>query len=293
MIYGVKLAVSYFLGTDTAGRRLTVFPDDTFIVSYPRSGNTWVRFLVANLLHHTEAVSFTNIEKFVPDCEAKSSRYMKKVSRPRVIKSHEYFDHRYPRVLYIVRDPRDVVLSYYDFERKYRHIDDTYPLPKYVSDFVAGRLSSRCWGTWGENVGSWTSSRMGQESFLLLRYEDMKEDASVAVREIAEFFNIHAEEEGIKTALDRSSAQRMRQLEQRESDQWVSTKGKRADIPFIRAAVTGGWRSKLSSESIAEIEDAWGLLMKSLNYELVNRRAESDMSLRGRDHQWVVTRGYI
>jgi len=291
MIYGAKLTISYLLGTDIAGRRIAVFPDDTFIVSYPRSGNTWVRFLVANLLHPTKTVSFANIEKFVPDCEAKSSRYLRKVPRPRIIKSHEYFDHRYPKVLYIVRDPRDVVLSYYDFERKYRHIDDAYPLPKYVSDFVAGRLSSRGWGTWGENAGSWISSRMRQDTFLLLRYEDMKEDASGAVQKIAKLFNIQAEEERIKMVLERSSAQRMRQLEERESEQWVSTRGKRADIPFIRSAVTGGWRSKLSANSIAEIEDAWGPLMKSLDYELVSHRAKTNASHRGSEYQLVTTRG--
>ena len=97
-------------------------PDDTFIVSYPRSGNTWTRFLVANLLFADRPVTFANIEELVPDAEAQSSLYMKRVPSPRVIKSHEYFDHRYPKMLYIVRDPRDVVLSYYNFSRKYRQI---------------------------------------------------------------------------------------------------------------------------------------------------------------------------
>jgi hypothetical protein len=41
-----------------------------------------------------------------------------------------------------VRDPRDVALSYYDFQRKYMQIDDAYPLEQYVEDFVQGRLIS-------------------------------------------------------------------------------------------------------------------------------------------------------
>src|SRR5215469_6269647 len=115
MIYGFKKVVTYIFGTDVAGRTLAVFADDTFIVSYPRSGNTWTRFLIANLLHPEQPASFANIERLIPDCEAQSSRYMKRASRPRIIKSHEYFDPRYKKVIYIVRDPRDVALSYYDF----------------------------------------------------------------------------------------------------------------------------------------------------------------------------------
>src|SRR5258708_3122917 len=159
MIYGVQRIVKFILGRDIAGRDLSVYADDTFIVSYPRSGNTWTRFLVANLLHPDEPANFANIERLVPDSEAQSCRYFKSISRPRLIKSHQYFDPRYKKVIYIVRDPRDVALSYYDFQRKYRQIEDGYPLSQYVEDFVGGRLSSADWGTWGENVGSWVPAR--------------------------------------------------------------------------------------------------------------------------------------
>src|ERR1700685_1517671 len=115
MLYGVKYVLKYLLGRDLAGRNLAVYPDDTFLVSFPRSGNTWIRFLIANLLNPGIEVSFTNIERLIPDTASKSSRTMKREARPRIIKSHEYFDVRYPKVIYIVRDPRDVALSYYDF----------------------------------------------------------------------------------------------------------------------------------------------------------------------------------
>ena len=54
-------------GLNRGGRNFPVFPDDTFLVSYPRSGNTWTRFLIANLISHDEPVTFANIEKKIPD----------------------------------------------------------------------------------------------------------------------------------------------------------------------------------------------------------------------------------
>ncbi len=275
MIWGIKRIVKYTLGTDVAGRSLTVYPNDTFIVSYPRSGNTWTRFLVANLVHRDRPVTFNNIESLIPDCEAMSSRYMKRVPRPRIIKSHEYFDPRYKKVIYIVRDPRDVALSYYDFSRKYRHIDDSYPLTSYVSDFVNGRLSSSDWGTWGENVASWFHTRNGRPGFLLLRYEDMQADTAAELAKVACFLGIEPAPDRIAAAVERSSADRMRGMEKTESDQWVGTKNKRSDLPFVRTATSGLWKEKLPAASIAEIESAWGPLMAALGYELSARDANA------------------
>ena len=124
MMYSVKKLWKNAMGMDIAGRTLAVRADDTFIISYPRSGNTWTRFLIANLTHPEEPVTFANIERLIPDAEAQSSRYMRGIPSPRMVKSHSYFDPRYPKVIYIVRDPRDVALSYYDFSRKYRQIED-------------------------------------------------------------------------------------------------------------------------------------------------------------------------
>jgi hypothetical protein len=270
MIYGIQTVVKYILGTDRAERNFAVYPDDTFVVSYPRSGNTWTRFLIANLVYPDKNVGFTNIEKLIPDTSSQSNRALKATPRPRIIKTHEYFDHRYPKIIYIVRDPRDVALSYYDFQRKYMQIDDAYPLPRYVEDFVEGRLVSVGWGTWGENVASWIFTRGKRKEFLLLRYEDMMKDTHHELTRIAEFLEIEPESGRLQKAIEHSSADRMRELEKREADQWVATKNRRKDIPFVRVAKSGGWRTSLPENCVRQIEEAWGDLMTTLGYELVS-----------------------
>ncbi len=101
-------------------RDITIFPDDVFLTSYPRSGNTWMRFLVGNLLHQEKPVTFLNMEGLVPDMYKHSDRTLRHLPRPRILKSHECFDPRYRRIIYIVRDPRDVVVSNYHWEMKKR-----------------------------------------------------------------------------------------------------------------------------------------------------------------------------
>lgn len=270
MIYGVRVVLTYILGTDKAGRNFTVHPDDTFVVSYPRSGNTWTRFLIANLVYPGEGVTFANIERFIPDTSVQSNRTLKRTPRPRIIKTHEYFDHRYQRMIYIVRDPRDVALSYYDFDRKYRHIEDGYPLEAWVDDFVRGNLTSAGWGTWGQNVASWLYTRGRRSDFLLLRYEDMIDDTPRELARIAHHLGIEATPERLSAVIEQSSADRMRELEKLGQNEWVVTKMHRKDIPFVRVAKAGGWRTNLPEPCVALIESAWGDVMTTLGYELVS-----------------------
>jgi Sulfotransferase domain len=270
MNYHLELMVKKLLGIDIAGRNFAIFPDDTFLVSYPRSGNTWTRFLIANLVNPGVDVSFKNIERLIPDTSSQSSRALRRAPRPRIIKTHEYFDHRCRKIVCIVRDPRDVALSYYDFQRKYRHIEDGYPLVKYVDDFVSGRLNSKDWGTWGENVASWLYTRGKSNDFLLLRYEDMIEDPVRELARTATFLGIASDPARIEQAVQRSSADRMREMEKSQSADWVATKNHRTDIPFVRLAKSGGWKEKLPEECVVQIEAAWGETMLALGYELVS-----------------------
>lgn len=273
MIYGIKVVLKYLLGTDKANRNFRVFPDDTFVVSYPRSGNTWTRFLIANLVYPNESVSFLNIEKLIPDTSSQSSLALKRTPRPRIIKTHCYFDHRYRKTIYVVRDPRDVVLSNYDFQRKYRQIEDQYPLDRYVDDFVCGRLVSADWGTWRENVASWVYTRGQKKDFLLVRYEDLLDDTVAELGRIAHFLGADASDSNLRRAVELSSADRMRKLEKQEQDNWIATKDRRRDIPFVGKAKSGAWKSALPAPCVQQIESAWGDVMNPLGYHCITQEA--------------------
>jgi hypothetical protein len=254
------------LGMNHPGRNLEVFPDDVFILSFPKSGNTWTRFLVANLISPSEAADFSNINRLIPDPEAISKNEMHRAKRPRFIKSHQYFDPRYRQIIYIVRDPRDVALSQYHFHRKRRLIDDAYPIERFVTRFIAGETS--IYGSWGENAASWLSTRYGKSGFLLLRYEDMLADTRRELEKIASFLNVEVTAQRLTEVVERSSADQMRKLEKDQAHLWSSTRETRQDVAFVREARAGGWKAALPADSAAEMESAWGPLLKWLGYEL-------------------------
>src|SRR5271165_3843446 len=96
----ILYAVNYALSRDIAGRAFHVWPDDIFLVSFPKSGNTWTRFLLGNLMNPDRPVGFADIESVVPDIAVFPRANFRKLKRPRLIKSHDCFDPRYRRVIY-------------------------------------------------------------------------------------------------------------------------------------------------------------------------------------------------
>jgi hypothetical protein len=243
-------------------RDITIFPDDIFLTSYPRSGNTWTRFLVGNLVHTEEAVTFLNVERLVAD-----------MPRPRIMKSHEVFDPRYKRVIYIVRDPRDVAISQYYWEMKQRAVGEECPMEDFLPPWIEGKVWDRL-GNWGDHVTSWMSTRGGKDCFVILRYEDLLADPARELVKVANLLGIEPTPERLARAAELSSADRMRHLEEKQGNKWVQTRYTRQDKPFVRKAASGGWKAVLSPKSVAQIEAAWGHVMISLGYQLSAETAD-------------------
>jgi len=264
MIKNIKKGMSFLFGISPAGRSLTVFPDDIFIVSYPRSGNTWLRFLIGNIVYQNDYVNFESIETKIPDIYQNSEKKLKDISPPRILKSHEYFDPRYKNIIYLVRDPRDVVISYYHYHIKMRSIIDDYPIEKFVNRFLIGELDS--YGSWEDNVGSWIRMRQNSQNFLLIHYENVLKDPKSELMKISKFLRINADDERLDRAIELSSKDNMKKLEKLQTHLWKPIRRSRKDKMFVRNARVGGWKDELPKSSAEEIENAWLNLMELLGY---------------------------
>lgn len=258
------------LGREWAGRNITVLPDDVFLVSYPRSGSTWLRFLIGNLVHPDEPVTFANVESVLPYVDIHPDKILLEAPRPRILESHESFFPSYPRVIYIVRDPRDVAVSYHYILMKDRQLPDGFPFDEFLPLFVKGEDFGVRLGSWADHAMSWVKMRQGSEGFLLLRYEDLLEDTARELRRVAEFLGTSVTPQRLAHSVEMSSAPRMRKLEKAQWRLWATTRKSRPDKPFVRSATSGDWRLALPEESVLAIESAWAPAMHTLGYLLMS-----------------------
>lgn len=253
-----------FAGIRAPGRAVQVLPDDVFLVSYPKSGNTWIRFLLANLLHAGARIDFSTIESIVPDIYQNNERSLQATPRPRIIKSHEYFDPRYGRVVYLVRDPRDVLISFYHYQVMVKQIAEDLPFETYAADFISGQVSP--YGSWGEHVGSWRGARDQKPGFLLVRYEDLSGQTIRQVARIARFLGVTVDASAVEVIVERCSANRMREMERTQAGDWRPLRDRRDGHAFIRKARVGGWREDLAPALAQKVEEAWAGSMIHLGY---------------------------
>jgi Sulfotransferase domain len=258
------MALNYAVGRQAMATEVTSYDDDVWIVSYPRSGNTWTRFLIANLIAGGETVDWSNIERRVPDIYFNHDPQLLSLPRPRYFKSHEAYRPNYRRVVFIVRDPRDVAVSYYHFVRKANMLPVDASMDGFIKKFINGKIDP--YGSWGENVGSWLGARRGSSDFLVVRFEDLLENTTLELVRIADMLGIAADEQLLHHCVENSRADHMRELEQAQRGEHVFLKSSRPDISFVRAAKSGQWRSELPPDAAREIERTWGSAMCELNY---------------------------
>lgn len=266
-MYHFKRALKSFLGRDLIGRNFTVLPSDVLLVSYPRSGNTWTRFMLANLLGHND-VGFSTIERIIPDIYQNYDSDIPKSRRDRILKSHEPFDPRYNRVIYLVRDPRDVLVSFFYYHKKKNAIDENESIESYMQKFLSGDVAMQSKiGSWGEHVGSWMGARGADANFTVIRYEDMADNPYRELSKLNTFLGLNKSAEAIEQATSNSSFNLMRKSEERHSKNWATTKGSRKDIPFVRKGKPNGWIDELTLDQGKQVVSFWSSQCNELGYE--------------------------
>jgi hypothetical protein len=226
--------------------------NDVFVASYPRSGNAWLAFVALELAGRQP--TFDSVRFEVPDAgvHSRTSRAPSLVpGGGRFVKTHEPYQPAYRRAIHLVRDPRDVALSFFRYLQRHGELvvqpsdDVSASFDRYLDAFIAGRLSPH--GTWQSHLESWLrAERSGRAQVLRVRYEDLRADPVAQIGRVAGWLKFDVSAERIAEISQSTSLERMREAEQR-SDPRVFGRV-RPEIAYVGPGALGGWRKSLTAD---------------------------------------------
>ena len=252
-----------------------------FLASYPRSGSVWLRFLLTEML--SGDASFVTISKTVPYVGKHRSTPSLVPGGGRLIKTHEPFMSRYRRAINLVRDPRDVCISYFSFLQRIGKItirdgdDEAASFDRHVDAFIAGRVDT--FGTWQEHVTSWTVAKdQGLADVMRVRFEDLRADTPAELERIADWLALPFSRADALRIADRCSFENMRRAEAegRLANPPVFSKtALRTGLSVVREGRAGGWQRSLNDTQQARFSAfAEGLAL--MGYEPAGRQSAGD-----------------
>ena len=243
---------------------IEILPDDVFLVSYPKSGNTWLRFLIGNYITDC-GVDFSNSHLVMPDVHFNPKDCSGVEFRPRFIKSHKPYTPSYPRVIYIIRDGRDAAVSYYFYQQKAGKLEKNAPFAAFLEKFAREGIEG--YGTWSDHVESWLEKR-GQGNMLVLKYEEMLDDTERELDKVVRFVGLEYDSEKIKRAVKASSFKEMQKLEVEQHDEHIAKFGVSKEILFVRKGQKGDWSNHFSKENEELFLSYHGKTLEKLGYIL-------------------------
>ena len=248
--------------TELRARDLTAA--DRVLVSYPRSGTTWVRFLLFELVTGAEA-EFGGVGGRIPYVGRHRRTPPSLALGGRLVFTHDPPTRNgSPSVVYLARDPRSVVLSEYRWQQRRRVAPG--PFDAFVRDFVDGRTNP--WGSWDAHVSAWLTGPAATEGrCLLVRFEDLRADTVGQLRRLADFLAIEASDEAIARAVDHNALGRMREKE----DAGVVLSDSRDDVRFVASGAVDAWQRQLDPALAEHITTAFASNLDRLGYPAERR----------------------
>lgn len=199
-----KRQLSEYLGDDNT----------VFLVSYPKSGNSWLRFLIANSLNHdgNMKLGFHNLHKIVPDSHSLKQREEVLMSEEfknrlvRIIKTHDpcFSFYKRNRVIYLYRNSSNVIKSYH------KYLNSRLANKIGYQDIVYGRTGNS-FGTWFEHNKSWFLSK--NKRILYVCYEDLRRDPFTQLRRIVDFIGLNTSDVDLKRSIELSDLSNMKKIE--------------------------------------------------------------------------------
>jgi hypothetical protein len=246
---------------------------DVFLLGHPKSGNTWVAYVLGIVINRDfdGTLTLANVGRYVPVMHGKDweIEVHESLKNPRIFRSEwPVYPELYPKVIYLVRDPRAVLVSYYHMYRTVTDDTET-TLRSFVTEYLAAGCVARFEPNirWDVQVGHWQRRAQETGSVKLVRYEDMLADRATVISQMLTFMNLSPSDDLLRLAVERSDIDSMKKVEEAHGAESYA-RVRNPKNAFIRLGRADSWKEEMDIETIHHLESELGAMMTLMGYQL-------------------------
>lgn len=259
-------------------KKMQLYPDDLWVVTYPKAGTTWTQQIV-RLIHSKGEEDGKRINEAVPYLEAANNPDLKfdykvdisALKSPRAFKSHypyELMPSGVPdttpcKYIYVGRNPKDLAVSYYFHYLGFKYVSLDTKWDEFYPWFISGQVG---YGDYFDHVLSWWAHR-DDKNVLFMKYEDMKKDLHSCVRQISHFMGEDLPLDVVDKIAEKSTFSSM-QGDSGANYGWAEHRRERS-MPFMRKGQVGNWKEHFTQEQSAQCDAVTARKFKPVGLEFV------------------------
>ncbi|XP_077432845.1 sulfotransferase family 2, cytosolic sulfotransferase 3 isoform X3 [Vanacampus margaritifer] len=156
------------------------------------------------------------------------------------------------KVIYVMRNPKDVIVSSYYFHQMATFLEDPGTWDQFIDKFLEGRVM---FGKWTDHVKSWRHAELG-DRIMYITYEQMIQDLPAAVLLISKFLGKNLSDEDIEKIANHCSFKSMQSNIMSNFSLVPKIYMDSDKSQFLRKGVVGDWKKHFSSKQLAHFSSA-------------------------------------
>ncbi len=212
-------------------------PDDVYIAAFPKSGVTWLQHITAGLIYGLDPANVPDIlvQTLIPDCHA--MHFYLRTGLPTVFKTHDGPNRKMRRVVHLIRDGRDVAVSYCAMLRNQGHNQP---------------LVELCTSAWQEHTLSWLENPFAAD-ILRISYEQLHNEPLSTLSSYCNFLGLSVSRDVIADVVKQSQFELMQAKEDRQG--WGPNDSVMKQRRFIRRGRIGSYKDEMPPEILNQFNE--------------------------------------
>ena len=225
---------------------------DIFLASFPRSGNTWMRLLLSDLILQMQGFSTDTGGNIIPNVYRVDIEEWNRDSRInqlpfRIIKTHEPYQDCYKQVIYIFRKPADALCSLYHYVIG-RFIDkDEDPG---INEFCRSYVDKYC----GHVKNYINAKEKRSDKIIFISYEKLKDNPVEVLKKVSNFLSLETTKAMCEKALENQAFNKLQSLTKLEEPSKLGFSENGGYQNFFRQGKVNSAKTELDIETVKKIE---------------------------------------